>query len=72
MNLLSYILCVAAALVLLLVSVLIGERPQLHNPLGVLALFAVGLFISLGFLLFGHMRFDELLGEHRGEDPSCS
>lgn len=69
---LSSILCVVAALVLPLVSLLIGERPQLHNPLGVLALFAVGLFISLGFLLFGHMRFDELPGERRGEDPSCS
>lgn len=32
-------------------------------------LFGVGLFVSLGFLLFGHIRFDELPDEEPEENP---
>lgn len=71
MNALSSIFYSLIALVLLLASVAISGNPALHNPLGVLLLFAMGLFVSLGFMLFGHIRFDELLGEPRGEGSSC-
>ncbi|WAJ35891.1 hypothetical protein OU800_14810 [Pseudomonas sp. GOM7] len=50
-----------AALVLLTASILLSLQPEWHTPLGATLLFVVGLCVSLSFLLFGRMRFDELL-----------
>lgn len=50
-----------AALVLLTASILLSLQPEWHTPLGVALLFVVGLCVSLSFLLFGRMRFDDLL-----------
>lgn len=52
-------LCAGSALLLLLASVLIADRAVIHNPIGVFILFVCGLFLSLGFVLFGSQRLDE-------------
>ena len=59
MNALYSILYMVTVIGLLLASVMLSEDLALRSPSGVLLIFAVGLFMSLGFLLFGHMRFDE-------------
>lgn len=68
MNSRSSIACAAIAGLLLLASLMLSRGPALHSPFGVLVLFATGLFLSLGFALFGHIRFDELLGECSDEE----
>ena len=69
MNTLYSILYTVAAIGLLLASVALSETLYLRSPTGVLLLFGVGLFMSLGFLLFGHMRFDKPPGEEHDENP---
>jgi len=59
MNTLYSILYMFAVIGLLLASVVLSETLYLRSPSGVLMLFGLGLFMSLGFLLFGHIRFDE-------------
>lgn len=59
MNILYPILYIVTVISLLLASVVLSETLYLRSPAGVLLLFGVGLFLSLGFLLFGHLRFDE-------------
>lgn len=59
MNILYPILYTVTVISLLLASVVLSETLYLRSPAGVLLLFGVGLFLSLGFLLFGHLRFDE-------------
>ncbi len=59
MNALYSILYMVTVIGLLLASVMLSEDLALRSPLGVLLIFGIGLFMSLGFLLFGHMRFDE-------------
>ena len=59
MNILCPILYTVTVISLLLASVVLSETLYLRSPAGVLLLFGVGLFLSLGFLLFGHLRFDE-------------
>ena len=59
MNILYSILYTVTVIGLLLASVVLSETLYLRSPAGVLLLFGVGLFLSLGFLLFGHLRFDE-------------
>lgn len=49
----------AALALLLLVSMLwLASDQHSQSPLGVLGLFGFGLFISLGFVLFGQQRFE--------------
>lgn len=69
MNVLYSGLYLIAVLGLLLTSVVVSEDLSLHNPSGVVMLFGVGLFVSLGFLLFGHIRFDELPDDEPEENP---
>lgn len=69
MNIFYSILYMAAVIGLLLVSVLLSETLALRSPSGVLLLFGIGLFMSLGFLLFGHIRFDEQPCEEPDENP---
>ncbi|MGG2397912.1 hypothetical protein ACJRW5_13335 [Pseudomonas sp. SH1-B] len=69
MNSLYSILYVTAVLGLLLAAVLLGDSLYLRSPAGVLAVFGVGLFASLGFLLFGHIRFDESTSSEHDENP---
>ncbi|RRV41826.1 hypothetical protein EGJ86_05815 [Pseudomonas sp. o96-267] len=69
MNTLYSILYMLAVIGLLLASVVLSETFYLRSPSGVLLLFGLGLFMSLGFLLFGHMRFDELPCEEHEENP---
>nr|WP_232106218.1 hypothetical protein [Pseudomonas mendocina] len=54
---------------LLLGSVTLSETLCLRSPTGVLFLFGAGLFMSLGFLLFGHLRFDETPADEPDENP---
>lgn len=69
MNTLYSVLYVIAVIGLLLAAVVLSETLYLRSPSGVLLLFGLGLFMSLGFLLFGHIRFDEQpTGEH-DENP---
>lgn len=58
-----------AVIGLLLASVVLSETFYLRSPSGVLLLFGLGLFMSLGFLLFGHIRFDEQPCEKHDENP---
>ncbi|MGA4532043.1 hypothetical protein ACPA1H_17005 [Ectopseudomonas chengduensis] len=69
MNTLYSILYMLAVIGLLLASVVLSETLYLRNPSGVLLLFGLGLFMSLGFLLFGHIRFDEQPCEKHDENP---
>ncbi|QNH04278.1 hypothetical protein SAMN05216601_1125 [Ectopseudomonas composti] len=69
MNTLYSILYMLAVISLLLASVVLSESLYLRSPSGVLLLFGVGLFMSLGFLLFGHIRFDEPPSDERDENP---
>ncbi|MGP0173264.1 hypothetical protein ACSVIJ_15455 [Pseudomonas sp. NCHU5208] len=55
------VLYALAALMLLSASILLSLQPEWHTPLGAALLFVVGLCVSLSFLLFGRMRFDDLL-----------
>ena len=55
------VLSALASLILLLACIVLSLQPSWHSPVGVLLLFLVGLCVSLSFLLFGRMRFDELL-----------
>lgn len=59
MNSLYSTLYLIAVLGLLLAAVVLSDSLYLRSPSGVLMLFGIGLFLSLGFLLFGHIRFDE-------------
>jgi hypothetical protein len=59
MSILYSILYTVAITGLLLGSVALCGTLYLRSPAGVLLLFGMGLFMSLGFLLFGHLRFDE-------------
>ncbi|MEK1906461.1 MAG: hypothetical protein AAAB13_11810 [Pseudomonas sp.] len=52
-----HLLLRASLLPLLLGLTLLANSGQSHSPSGVLQLFAISLFISLGFLLFGDQRF---------------
>lgn len=67
MNALSAILCVVVTLALLLAA---NESPLPRDPLEMLALLGGGLFVALGFVLFGQRRFDEPPGERRHQDAS--
>lgn len=58
--------CIAAVL-LVLVMLVASVRPSVPSALW---LMAVALFVLLGFVFFGRLRFDELLGEHHEEAPS--
>ena len=69
MNTLYSILYMVAVIGLLLASVVLSETLYLRSPSGVLLLFGLGLLMSLGFLLFGHIRFDEQPCEKREENP---
>ncbi|XLX38467.1 hypothetical protein ACK25U_11820 [Ectopseudomonas mendocina] len=69
MNALYSILYMVTVISLLLASVMLSEDLALRSPSGVLLIFGVGLFMSLGFLLFGHMRFDEPPGDDHDENP---
>ncbi|MDR8015988.1 hypothetical protein [Ectopseudomonas guguanensis] len=69
MNVLYSILYVIAVIGLLLAAVLFSESQLLRSPTGVLILFGAGLFASLGFLLFGHTRFDEQPSNEQDENP---
>lgn len=69
MNTLYSILYMFAVIGLLLTSVVLSETFYLRSPSGVLLLFGLGLFMSLGFLLFGHIRFDEQPREEHDENP---
>jgi len=69
MNTLYSILYVIAVIGLLLAAVLFSEIQLLRSPTGVLLLFGAGLFASLGFLLFGHTRFDEQPASEHDENP---
>jgi hypothetical protein len=69
MNTLYSILYMFAVIGLLLASVVLSETFYLRSPSSVLLLFGLGLFMSLGFLLFGHMRFDEQPCEKHDENP---
>ncbi|AQZ33684.1 hypothetical protein BHQ29_10580 [Pseudomonas sp. LPH1] len=69
MNILYSILYMLAMIGLLLASVVLSETLYLRSPSGVLMLFGLGLFMSLGFLLFGHIRFDEQPCEERDGNP---
>ncbi|WP_275545194.1 MULTISPECIES: hypothetical protein [unclassified Pseudomonas] len=69
MNILNSILYTLAVIGLLLGSVTLSEMLYLRSPAGVLLLFGAGLFMSLGFLLFGHLRFDETPAEGPEENP---
>ncbi|VXC66002.1 conserved hypothetical protein [Pseudomonas sp. 8Z] len=59
-----------AILIVLSASVALSLEPRLHTPGGALLLFAGSLFISLGFLLFGRLRFDELFASPAPEAPA--
>jgi hypothetical protein len=59
-----------AILIVLCASVALSLEPRLHTPDGALLLFGVGLFVSAGFLLFGRLRFDELLAKPGPETPA--
>ncbi len=52
-------LCAGSASLLLLASVLLANRAVIQNPVGIFILFVCGLFLSLGFVLFGNQRLDE-------------
>ncbi|MBZ9666950.1 hypothetical protein H3221_019610 [Pseudomonas sp. LMG 31766] len=67
MNTLYSILYMVTVIGLLLASVALSETLYLRSPSGVLLLFGLGLFMSLGFLLFGHIRFDEQSCEEQDE-----
>lgn len=69
METLYSVLYMAAVIGLLLVSVALSETLYLRSPGGVLLLFGAGLFMSQGFLLFGHIRFDEPPSDERDENP---
>ncbi|WP_341781337.1 hypothetical protein [Ectopseudomonas mendocina] len=71
MNILSSILYTVAITGLLLGSVALSGTLYLRSPAGVLLLFGMGLFMSLGFLLFGHLRFDETPDDDP-EKPRCA
>ena len=68
MNTLYSILYMVTVIGLLLASVVLSETLYLRSPSGVLLLFGLGLFMSLGFVLFGHIRFDEQPGEEHDEN----
>lgn len=68
MNTLYSILYMVTVIGLLLASVALSETLYLRSPSGVLLLFGLGLFMSLGFLLFGHIRFDEPPSEEHDEN----
>jgi len=69
MNTLYSILYIVAVIGLLLTSVVLSETFYLRSPSGVLLLFGLGLFMSFGFLLFCHIRFDEQPCEEHDENP---
>jgi hypothetical protein len=69
MNTFNSILYMLAVIGLLLASVVLSESLYLRSPSGVLLIFGVGLFMSLGFLLFGHIRFDEQPTDKDDENP---
>ncbi|UUY07104.1 hypothetical protein LRS11_14855 [Pseudomonas sp. J452] len=58
------ILRISAALLLLGLILWAGSSHS-HTPYGVLQVFALSLFFSLGFLLFGGQRFTEVRQERR-------
>lgn len=57
----------SAAVLLVLMMLVASARPPVPSAL---LLMAVALFVLLGFVFFGRLRFDELLDEHHEEDPS--
>ena len=59
-----------AALALLLMVGLLWLASDQHSqsPAGVLGLFGFGLFISLGFILFGQQRFEPSTANTSAED----
>jgi len=69
MNTFNSILYMLAVIGLLLASVVLSESLYLRSPSGVLLIFGGGLFMSLGFLLFGHIRFDEQPADKDDENP---
>jgi len=56
----QFIKCWRAVLALLLMvgMLWLASDQYIQNPAGVLGLFGFGLFISLGFVLFGQQRFE--------------
>ena len=62
--------CWRAALALLLLASMLWLASDEHsrNPAGVFGLFGFGLFISLGFILFGQQRFEPSTANTSAED----
>jgi len=69
-GLIRLIRCWRAALVLLLLAGMLWLASNHHSqsPAGVLGLFGFGLFISLGFILFGQQRFEPSPAKPSDED----
>ncbi|HZX15461.1 MAG TPA: hypothetical protein VFF22_01155 [Pseudomonas sp.] len=69
-GLIRLIRCWRAALALLLLAGMLWLASNQHSqsPAGVLGLFGFGLFISLGFILFGQQRFEPISAKPSGED----
>ena len=69
-GLIRFMKCWRAALALLLLAVMLWLASDQHSqsPLGVLGLFGFGLFISLGFVLFGQQRFEPSTTNPAAED----
>ena len=62
--------CWRAALASLLLASMLWLASDEHsrNPAGVFGLFGFGLFISLGFILFGQQRFEPSTANTSAED----
>ncbi len=65
-----FISCWRAALAVLLSAGMLWLASDQHslNPAGVLGLFGLGLFISMGFILFGQQRFEPSTANPSAED----